>query len=326
LAQAEANLLSLRPLHRERPISSTLVPIDASNHMNVLHSGSLATLSKSKAPPVVLLHGFGAGAAMWFLNIDDIARRTGRDVLAVDLLGFGRSSRTKMAATSPAEAEAFFVDSLRQLFDKLELERVALVGHSLGGFISAVFAMQNRARVEKLVLASPVGVPMRPADFDFKAQSRPFRVLLNLWERGVTPQALVRFAGPRGEKLVDSVVRRRFWTLSSEQHDHLAAYVYQISVAAASGEHSMNNLLMPGAFARLPLENRIEQLDPTLETLWLYGASDWMDPRKPIEWMGADNRTRRAWQLRFVEDAGHQLFMERPARFNELCSDFLRQV
>lgn len=266
---------------------------------------------------------------MWLLNMDDIALRTGRDVLAVDLLGFGRSSRTKMAASSPAEAEAFFVDSLRQLFDKLELERVALVGHSLGGFLSAVFAMQNRARVEKLVLASPVGVPVRPADYDSKVQSRFFRVLLNLWERGVTPQALVRFAGPRGEKLVDSVVRRRFrrfWTLSPEQHDHLATYVYQISVAAPSGEQSMNNLLMPGAFARLPLESRIEQLDPTLETLWLYGASDWMDPRKPIEWMGADNRNRRAWQLRFVEDAGHQLFMERPARFNELCSDFLRQV
>jgi pimeloyl-ACP methyl ester carboxylesterase len=49
-----------------------------------------------------------------------------------------------------------------------------------------------------------------------------------------------------------------------------------------------------------------------------------MDPRKPIEWMHPSRANRPPnWRLRFVEDAGHQLFMENPLRFNQICADFI---
>lgn len=49
-------------------------------------------------------------------------------------------------------------------------------------------------------------------------------------------------------------------------------------------------------------------LSLTLSLLFIYGEQDWMDPTLPIEW------TRRAHnrQLRFIPNAGHQLFIEQP--------------
>ncbi len=211
---------------------------------------------------------------------------------------------------------------MHDLVRTLELGKLVLVGHSLGGFLSAAFAIKHRELVDKLVLASPVGVPRKPEGYE-ASQRRLFRVIFALWERGLTPQQLVRFAGPRGERLVCAAVQRRFWTLTPAEHDVLADYIYQISVAPKSAEVSMNTILSPGAFARLPLADRIDRLDHQLETLWLYGESDWMDPTKPIEWL-TDVRRQHRWQMRFVPDAGHQLFMENPDAFNQTVSAFIR--
>lgn len=48
----------------------------------------------------------------------------------------------------------------------MKLEKIVLVGHSLGGFLSACYALKYPERVEKLILVSPVGLPEKPDDFE----------------------------------------------------------------------------------------------------------------------------------------------------------------
>lgn len=60
------------------------------------------------------------------------------------------------------EAESFFVDSLEEWRQKMGVEQMTLVGHSLGAYFSVVYALRYPEHVNKLVLLSPAGVPADP--------------------------------------------------------------------------------------------------------------------------------------------------------------------
>lgn len=121
-------------------------------------------------PPVVLLHGYGAGLGFFFLNFATLANwveRRHTPVYALDWLGMGRSARPPFRVKAHrsdipgrvAEAESFFVESLEEWRAAQGLERVTLVGHSLGAYLSVVYALRYPDRVARLVLLSPAGVP-----------------------------------------------------------------------------------------------------------------------------------------------------------------------
>ncbi|HXH22887.1 MAG TPA: alpha/beta fold hydrolase [Dehalococcoidia bacterium] len=107
--------------------------------------GRIHYLDQGEGPAVVLLHGLGASTYSFRLNLPEIAR--GRRVIAVDLPGHGFTSRDVADLSLTAQA-----GYLASLLDLLSLERVALVGHSMGGSIAQRFAVAYPERVARLVL------------------------------------------------------------------------------------------------------------------------------------------------------------------------------
>lgn len=99
-------------------------------------------LSQPK-PPLVLLHGFGGGVALWAQNLDYLSS-TG-PVYALDLLGFGRSSRPQFK-TDPEGAEEQFVAALDEWREKVGLDEMVLLGHNLGGYLSAAYTLKYPQR------------------------------------------------------------------------------------------------------------------------------------------------------------------------------------
>ena len=97
---------------------------------------------------VVLLHGYGESLLSWQMVFDRLAR--GADVIAVDLPGFGVSSKPASGYTADSMATV-----LAAFLDRLGLRRVVLVGHSLGGVVSTAMAVQDPSRVLALVLVDP---------------------------------------------------------------------------------------------------------------------------------------------------------------------------
>ncbi|MFQ5760809.1 MAG: alpha/beta fold hydrolase, partial [Acidiferrobacterales bacterium] len=99
--------------------------------------------------PVVLIHGVGLDLNMWEAQVAALADRF--QVIRYDMLGHG-SSATPIPATELGD----FVDQLAELLDALGLDRVVLVGFSMGGLVARRFACLYPGRLERLVLMNTV--------------------------------------------------------------------------------------------------------------------------------------------------------------------------
>ena len=108
-----------------------------------------------KGEPLVLLHGGLGAIEMFGTNIATLAK--GREVIAVDLQGHGRT-----ADIDRALSVEFMADDIAGLLKYLNLSRADIMGYSLGGGVAFQMAIRHPEMVRKLVLAS---TPLRRSYF-----------------------------------------------------------------------------------------------------------------------------------------------------------------
>ncbi|HEY77877.1 MAG TPA: alpha/beta hydrolase [Dehalococcoidia bacterium] len=112
--------------------------IEGNRRLHYLDWGNLG------ATPMLLVHGLCCEAHYW----DSFARSMHQKyhVVAVDLRGHGESSWT--GNYSPKEYSA----DLTRLVDRLALDDIVLIGHSLGGIVSILYYAEQPERVARLVV------------------------------------------------------------------------------------------------------------------------------------------------------------------------------
>ena len=105
--------------------------------------------------PLVMLHGGGPGASAWS-NFGAALPGFAADfrVLLVDQPGFGDSDKPEVVGNYFRHSAGY----LRELLDELGIDRVHVLGNSLGGGTAARFALENPKRVGRLVLMGPGGL------------------------------------------------------------------------------------------------------------------------------------------------------------------------
>ena len=113
---------------------------------------------------LVMAHGFGAGLGFFYPLYPTLAQVPGWRIYSIDWLGMGLSSRPKFHVRMRhgerqdemvKEAEDWFVDSLEKWRIRQNISSFTLLGHSLGGYLMAIYALKYPDRVDKLLLVSP---------------------------------------------------------------------------------------------------------------------------------------------------------------------------
>jgi cardiolipin-specific phospholipase len=145
---------------------STLVKLSGKNR--ALNEFSVDRDGEEVEENLVMLHGYGAGLGFFYKNFEGLSRVRGSKLYALDLLGMGRSSRPPFKVHAKdrngkiTEAENWFIDALEEWRVIRKIEKFTLLGHSLGGYMAVAYALKYPGHLNKLILASPVGIPEDP--------------------------------------------------------------------------------------------------------------------------------------------------------------------
>ncbi len=116
-----------------------------------IHGHRRAYVRTGSGPVILLLHGMACDHTTWDEVIPKLAET--HTVIAPDLLGHGQSAKPR-----GDYSVAGYANGMRDLLTILDIERVTVIGHSLGGGVAMQFAYQFPEMTERVVLVAPGGV------------------------------------------------------------------------------------------------------------------------------------------------------------------------
>ena len=140
-------LCSVALFANARWVDSQTRPAVARDGGQLINAGQMAANVKVEGagPTIVLIHGFGAAIDWW----DDIAPELAADnrVIRIDLIGHGGTA---------APAEGYSIEKQAALvsavLDNLAVDRVTIIGHSMGGEVATALAEIKPERIERMIL------------------------------------------------------------------------------------------------------------------------------------------------------------------------------
>lgn len=232
--------------------------------------------------PVVFSHGWLDDCSVWDEQASMLAAT--HAVVLYDLRGHGRSEKPRGDYSVLTLA-----DDLNGLIQALELEKVTLVGFSLGGMVSLLFTLQNPGKVSKLVL---VGATAK----------MPWRAHLL--------GALMRLVGHR-TLLKTILVKFRFHRPSKNTIDAFMSKAILVPQDVA-------RTCFTGFTNRYDIRNRVS--DIRVPTLIVVGEKDRGTPIACSRYL---NTAIDGSELRIIPDSGHEVMIDDPDAFNALLGSFL---
>ena len=113
-------------------------------------SDAICYYDRGRGTPLVLIHGMFGDFLDWEPVLEPLAAR--HRVVALDLPGFGASNKPRREYSAE-----FFVSTLHELFQQLEIKEPILAGNSFGGQIAILYALQHPDSVAQLLLVNSGG-------------------------------------------------------------------------------------------------------------------------------------------------------------------------
>lgn len=251
------------------------------NNIRYLESGN-------SEKTIVLVHGLGASAERYEFVIPEFSKHY--RVIVPDLIGFGYSDKPLVDYTTE-----FFSDFLSSFLKKLNLNKINIIGSSLGGQITAKYASTHSDSIDHLVLVSPSGV------MKISTPALDAYVMAALYpDLEVAKNAFQMMAGGTrqvNQKVVEDFVKR---------------------MKLPNAKMAFMSTLLGLKNAEL-ITNSLKKI--SIPTLIIWGEHD---PVIPIQY--ADDFVSSIQDCRFymMDNSGHTPYVDDPKRFSQLVLDFLK--
>ena len=239
---------------------------------------------------VVLLHGYLESMYVWddFLPLITPKVR----VITVDIPGHGISQ-----VSGEIHTMEYIADVIHDMLDAMGIEKITLVGHSMGGYVSLAFCAKYAERLDGLVLLSSSPMP----DTELKRENRRREIAL---VKTGKKDALARVAPETGFAPQN---RRRL-------HSYIEDLVECVHVTEDEGIVALLNGMM----------ERVDQNKMLAECgvpqLFICGKHDAYIPVEAAEEIIALNPQA---QVAWLEESGHMGFIEEPQRCAEALLSFM---
>ncbi len=277
--------------------------MSASARTTTLHGHELSYLDSGEGPAVLFIHGLLGSHRNWAHLLDTLDTR--HRVVAPDLIGHGASAKPMGDYSLGSHAA-----TLRDLLDHLGIDRVTLVGHSLGGGIAMQFCYLFPDRVERLVLVSSGGLGRSVSPL-LRSATLPGAD----WVLALAASGWVRDRA----QAVGGTLRRLGLRPSADLTEGWQGFT---SLGEAATRRAFlataRSVIDPGgqtvtAHDHLPMAI-------TIPTLVVWGTHDRMIPA----WHATTAQQAIAGsRVELFEGAGHFPHLEQPERFARLLGDFM---
>jgi pimeloyl-ACP methyl ester carboxylesterase len=293
------------------PYEVKMLPLENEGHPVRMAFMDVAPTGNANGRTALLMHGKNFVSDYWKSVIEALAK-AGYRVVVPDQIGFGKSSKPEMRYSLDLLA-----GNTIKLLDSLGIDKIVLIGNSMGGTLAIRFASLYPSRVMHLVLENPIGLE----DYHLAIPPQGTDALTRI-EMAQTPESYRKFMQgyfarwrPEFEKYVEPVIRVR---MSAEypRYAKVSALTYQM-VYDQSVRYDLPLIKMP--------------------TLWLIGQLDRtvfgrrFAPPESIKSMGnfpalgqeAASALPGARLIEF-DELGHVAHLEAPDRFNAAVLGFLK--
>ncbi len=243
-------------------------------------------------PALLLLHGLFGSGNNWKRHARELAERY--RVLLPDLRNHGRSPH------APSMDYRVMTDDLIGLFDAEAIDKVAVVGHSMGGKVAMALALTRPERVAALIVVDIAPVTYGRHLHGYIEAMRHMN-LVGIGSRAEADQALA--------SAVPEPMVRQFLLTNLERHTEHYHWRIPLDILAD----------------QMPLLEGFPELTPSFAgpTLFIHGG------RSPYVGEAHREIIRRLFpqaELACIPEAGHWLHVEAPEQFAELLEDFLARI
>jgi pimeloyl-ACP methyl ester carboxylesterase len=267
----------------------------------------------SPGPTFVCVHGLGGSLLNWISVAPGLAER-GR-VLAVDLVGFGKTPRDGRSASVKANRLV-----LSRFLDRETTGPVILVGNSMGGAISMLQASLEPDSVDGLVMTSPA--------LPWGRGGRPDPVVAAAFAMYQIPGIGERFMRERAKRLGPERVVKETLALCCVDSSLVDPDVIELMIEAGKERHEMTDAIpafLEAARSLLRLSRRLVVGRSIMDgircpVLLIHGGQDRL---VRVRTAIAAGESHPEWRLRVFDDVGHVAQLEAPKRWLAEVTDWL---